>query len=197
MHTEIEAKWLNIDHDELRAKLREAGAVLIQPERLMIRNIYDYPDLQLTEKKGWVRVRNEGDKVTMSFKQQNDKSLHGTKEVNLVVDSFDEADAFLCALGLKCKSTQETKRESWKLGNVEIELDTWPWIPPYVEIEAPSETDLHDVARALGLDETKGLPGAVSVAFRDIYDLAPGELNTWESITFSPVPAWLTAKIKK
>ena len=197
MHTEIEAKWLNIDHDELRAKLKKAGAELVQPERLMIRNIYDYPDLRLTEKKGWVRVRNEGDKVTMSFKQQNDKSLHGTKEVNLVVDSFDEADAFLRALGLKCKSTQETKRESWKLGNVEIELDTWPWIPPYVEIEAPSESELHDVARTLDLDESKGLPGAVSVAFRDIYELTPGELNTWESITFSPVPDLLTAKIKK
>lgn len=197
MHIEIEAKWLDVDHDDLRIKLKNIGAELVQAERRMDRKIYDFPDGRLQRIGGWARVRDEGDRVTMSYKQQDDKSLHGTKEVNLVVDSFDEADSFLRALGLECKSTQETKRESWKHGDVEIELDTWPWIPPYVEIEAPSESELNNTAKALGLVAEAGLPGAVSVAFRSVYYLEPGELDSWESITFTPVPDWLKLKRKK
>lgn len=33
MNTEIEAKWLNIDHNEIRVKLRACGAKLVQQER--------------------------------------------------------------------------------------------------------------------------------------------------------------------
>ena len=197
MHTEIEAKWLDVDHNDLRLKLKNIGAELVHSERLMARKIYDFPNAQLKKVGGWARVRDEGDRVTMRYKQQDDKSLHGTKEVNLTVDSFDEADSFLLALGLVCKSTQETKRESWKLGDVEIELDTWPWIPPYVEIEAPSESELTKTAKALGLTYEEGLPGAVSVAYRAVYELVPGEVDSWESITFTPIPEWLEAKIKK
>ena len=38
MDTEIEAKWLNIDHNEMRDKLNACGATLVQSERLMVKN---------------------------------------------------------------------------------------------------------------------------------------------------------------
>jgi len=35
----------------------------------MVRQTYDFMDMRLNKIGGWVRVRDEGDKVTLSFKQ--------------------------------------------------------------------------------------------------------------------------------
>jgi len=115
MQTEIEAKWLAINTDDIRQSLQRVGATLISPERLMIRRNFDYPDKRLEKVGGWVRVRNEGAKITLSYKQLNDRTVHGTKEVNVTVNDFDATVSFLEAIGLKQKSIEETKRESWKL----------------------------------------------------------------------------------
>jgi len=41
VHTEIEAKFLDIDHEAMRAKLDALGAKLIEPVRQMHRVNYD------------------------------------------------------------------------------------------------------------------------------------------------------------
>ncbi len=196
MDTEIEAKWLNVDHDEIRSSLRACGAQLVHPERLMTRSVYDYEDRRLEKIAGWIRVRNEGDKVTLSYKQLNDRTLHGTKEVNVVVNDFDKTRSFLDAIGLKSYSFQETKRESWTLDGAEIELDTWPWVPTFVEIEAKSEETLRAVAEKLDLDYSLATHGSVELAYQAVYDVTEEEVDSWSEITFIDTPDWLAAKKK-
>ncbi|MGV9001512.1 MAG: class IV adenylate cyclase [Candidatus Saccharimonadaceae bacterium] len=196
METEIEAKWLTIDHEKMRALLKANGAELIQPERLMTRKVYDYDDHRLEQKGGWVRVRNEGDKITLSYKQLNDRTLHGTKEVNVTVDDFDKTCSFLELIGLKSYAFQETKRESWELDGTEIELDTWPWIPTFIEIEAKTEEKLKEVASKLGLNFSDALHGSVEVAYQAVYDVTEEEVDGWDEITFIDTPEWLAAKVK-
>jgi len=194
MQTEIEAKWLNIDKEALRKTLSDIGAELVSHERLMLRRTYDFPDGKLESVKGWVRVRNEDDKITLSYKQLNDRAVHGTKEVTVIVNDFDSTCSFLESIGLVQKSVQETKRESWRLGNAEIELDTWPWIPSFVEIEAASEAELITAAELLGLDYSKALHGSVETAYKAVYDVTEEEVNKWEEIRFTDVPLWLSSK---
>ncbi len=196
METEIEAKWLNINIDDLRKKLKGINAKLIHPERFMIRSVFDYPDSSLEKIGGWVRVRDEGDKITMSYKQLNDRTLHGTKEVSVVVDNFNLTCNFLESIGLVCRAIQETKRESWIFGNVEIELDTWPWIPSFIEIEAPNEQKLKDAALKLGLDYTKALHGSAETAYQAVYNVTEEEVDNWSEIRFTEVPDWIEAKKK-
>lgn len=189
MQTEIEAKFLDVDHAALRRALKQAGAQLVHPLRLMRRKNYDYADNRLGEKHGWVRVRDEGNKITLSYKQQNERSLHGMQEINLTVDSFDVADAFLAVLGLEAKHYQETKRESWRLGEVEIELDQWPWIRPFVEIEGPDEASVRAAAEKLGLAWDKALHGSVEVAYQAEYDVSNEDIHGVARLEFgSPVP---------
>lgn len=194
MKTEIEAKWLNANHNQLRRKLAKLGAQLVTPERLLRRKIYDYPNYKLDKSKSWVRVRDEGDKITLSYKQLNDRSLHGTKEITVVVDDFEAACNFLEAIGMAVKSYQETKRESWVLNNSEIELDTWPWIPTLVEIESDSEEELKELAKLLELDYSIALHGSVETAYQAEYNVTDEELNKWPKFVFSDIPAWLDAK---
>jgi adenylate cyclase class 2 len=197
METEIEAKWLNIDTVAFRKTLHKVGASLVVPERLMSRRVFDYPDHRLEKIGGWIRVRDEGDKVTMSYKQLNDRTLHGTKEVTVIVDDFDNGCNFLESIGLVGNSFQETKRESWKLGGVEIEIDTWPWIPSFVELEAKTEETLKDAAKILGLDYADALHGSVETAYQAVYDVTEEEIDNWAEIRFIDVPEWLVSKTKQ
>lgn len=171
MNTEIEAKWLAIDAERIRVKLREIGAVTVAPKRMMTRKNFDYPDGRLERIGGWVRLRDEGNKMTLSYKQLHDRTLHGTKEVNVIVGDFAATESFLIAIGLEQKSVQQTSRESWLLGDVEIELDEWPWIKPFMEIEAKTEHALLSTAEKLGLDMQNALHGSVEVAYQAEYDV--------------------------
>jgi len=198
MQTEIEAKFLHVEHDEIRTKLRRVGATCVQPMRLMRRKNYDYPDGRLSSQyHGWVRVRDEGDKITLSYKQLNDRTLLGTKEVSLTVDSFEAADAFLRSIGLTADSYQETKRESWALGDVQIELDEWPWIDPFIEIEGPDEAAVREAAERLGFDFKHAVHGSVEVAYQEEYDVTEDEIDGWPEITFSKTPEAIVRKRKR
>ena len=194
MHTEIEAKFLNINPDLLRAKLNSLNARLVFPERTMKRKNYDFEDERLQKISGWVRVRDEGDKVTLSYKQLNDRSIHGTKEAHVTVLDFEDTCNFLESIGMKQKSYQVTKRESWLLDGVEIEIDTWPWIPQFVELEGKSKQSIKRVASKLEFDWQKALHGSVEIAYQAYFDVTEDEIDAWKEITFIPTPDWLEIK---
>lgn len=197
MQTEIEAKFLNVSHDELRKKLQELGAECVQPMRLMRRAVFDFPNKVLSKKGGWARVRDEGDKVTMSYKQLKDRTVSGTEEVNLTVDNYKNAVDFLENIGLMQKAYQETKRESWRLKDVEIELDLWPWLEPMLEIEAQSDALLKKTAEKLGLNMKSAVHGSVEIVYASVYNVSEEEVCAWPKITFIDIPEWLESKRKR
>lgn len=196
MQTEIEAKFLNVNHDQMRERLKELGATLKNPSRLMRRNNFDYNDDRLDKINGWIRLRDEGNKVTLAYKQLNHRGIEGAQEVSVIVDSFNKTRELLLAFGLRQKSYQETKRESWSFDDVEIELDEWPWIKPFVELEGHREEELRKVAEKLGLDWSLALYGSVENAYQAEYDITEAEVDSIPKIVFGPVPDWLESRRK-
>jgi adenylate cyclase class 2 len=194
METEIEAKFPDVHADTLRVILKSRGAALEHQEVLMRRKNFDHPDRSLEKVGGWIRVRDEGDKVTLSYKQLNDRTLHGTKEVSVVVDDFDKTCQFLEAIGMAAKAYQETKREKWNYKGVEVTIDTWPWVPTFVELEGPTEALVRSIADDLGFDWNKAMHGSVETIYQMHYDFTEEEIDHWESITFVAPPGWLLAK---
>lgn len=191
METEIEAKFLDIDKENVRKKLEEVGAKLIHPERLMRRKVFEHP----TEKQNdWIRVRDEGDKITLSYKRLIDRTLHGTKEISVDVSDFDKTCGILENAKLKFVAYQETKREKWQLGNTEITIDTWPWVPPFIEIEAPTENEVKGVTQKLGFDWKNAEHGSVETVYIKHFDVTEEEIDDWQEITFIPTPGWLDKK---
>jgi adenylate cyclase class 2 len=196
METEIEAKFLDINPESIRAALIKLGARQEHAEILMKRKVFDYSDERLEKIGGWVRVRDEGKKITFTYKQLNDRTLHGTKEVTVVVDDFDKTCQILEAVGLVERSYQETKREKWLIGKSEITIDTWPWIPTFVEIESLMEEEVKDIALKLGFDWHYAMHGSVETAYQKYYDVTEQEIDRWKTITFIPIPDWLETKRK-
>jgi len=167
MNTEIEVKFVNVDHDIIRGKLEEIGALLEQPMRLMRRVVIDTDFMK--SKNAFLRVRDEGDKVTATYKQFDALSVDGAKEIEITVSDFQSTVDLLVAAGLPHTSFQESKRETWRLGEVEIVLDLWPWLDPYIEIEADSEDALKTMANQLGLDWNEAVFGDVMEAYKKQY----------------------------
>jgi adenylate cyclase, class 2 len=146
MQTEFEAKFLDIDVPTLRARLSELGATLTHPERLMRRAVFHPP---VAMPGAWARVRDEGDRITMSLKQVTGERIEDQREAELVIDDFDRGREFLRSLGAREKAYQETRRESYSLDGVSVDIDTWPGLAPYVEIEAESESIVREISRRL------------------------------------------------
>jgi adenylate cyclase class 2 len=167
MNSEIEAKFLDINHDEIRQKLIALGAQLEKPLRAMRRVTIDTPHMKA--KDAFVRIRDEGDKVTITYKQFDQLSVDGAKEIEIIVSHFEESIALFAAAGLKHGSYQESKRETWRLGNAEIVLDTWPWLKPYIEIEGTDVKTVKSVAKSLGLAWNDAVFGDVMAAYRVQY----------------------------
>ena len=193
MNTEIEATFLEVEHSELRQKLEVVGAQLVQTETEMRRTIYDYPDLRLDKMAAWIRVRDEGGRITMGFKHRQAETLEGMKEIEFDVSSYDDAKQFMEAIGLTVKAEQESRRETWEHDGCEIMLDTWPWIPPYVEVEGPSEVKVRALSEELGLDWDQAVFDSADGIYQKYYDVTRTEISTIP-IKFGDVPDELAAK---
>lgn len=167
MKTEIEAKFLHIAIDDIRERLQKAGAVCKQPMTAMRRVIFRNDDMDA--KNAYVRVRDEGYRVALTYKQFDEMSLTGAKEIEFSVSDYDAAVQLLEVVGVQPNSVQETRREIWNLDGAEVVIDEWPWIDPFIEIEAPTENDVKTVAKKLGFDWSEAAFGDIMTAYRAEY----------------------------
>ena len=173
MNYEIEAQFLGVDKNDIRKKLRNIGAELVKPEVLMKRTVF------YTGEHSFARVRDEGEgKIVMTYKNvSDDKSILGTKEVNVEIDNYNNGILFMKGCGLEIKAEQESYRETWKYGNVEICIDTWPWIPTFIEIEGPSEDEVWETAVKLRLKKDDAKFGSVDTTYQYYYGIDTDTVN--------------------
>jgi adenylate cyclase class 2 len=146
---EHEAKILDIDPEAMaRLILQEGGRLL--GDKLMRRYVYD---ITPGDESKWIRLRDTGSEVTLAVKHITSDAIDGTHEVEVTVDDFESTNELLAVMGFQPKSYQENKRTSFVLDGVELEIDSWPLIPPYMEIEGKSREDVVRVAALLGYSE--------------------------------------------
>jgi adenylate cyclase class 2 len=100
-------------------------------------------------------------------------------------------------VGLQEKSHQETKREKWMLGAAEVVIDTWPWVPSFLEIEGPDEKTVEEAAAALGLSMADAKHGSVEVVYQKYYDVTEYQIDHCPVYTFGPLPDWLAGTERK
>ncbi len=191
MKVEYEATFTNIDKIEVRNKLSAAGAVLMKKEFLQRRTVFHLPvGNEITG--GWARVRDEGDRITMSIKIVDGNKIENQKESCLIVDNYNEAESFLLTMGCQRKSYQETKREIWVLDGTEITLDTWPFLEPFLEVEGDSEDIVKYTSQKIGMDWSKAKFCAVDVLYAEKYGIAKDQINNHTpQITFEMMNPFL------
>ncbi|MCI9279394.1 MAG: CYTH domain-containing protein [Bacilli bacterium] len=146
MHIEYEVRILNIDKSKIIQKLEELGATF-EWESLQKRYTYDFNP---KDEKRWIRLRQNGVETTLTIKNVKSFEIDGTEELEINVDSFENTNLILNQLGYFHKAFQENKRRRYHLNGVEIDIDSWPLIPDYIEIEGKNEEEVLNIIEALG-----------------------------------------------
>ena len=153
---EFEIKFLEVNVPKLEKKLLEIGVQKVF-SFLYRRRVFDFPDLRLAGDHSWLRVRDEGDRVTFTYKKRlgvgEDKLKDGgMHEVEIVVDNFEKTAELLRSIGMVEKFYEENKRTKYVFEDVEFCIDEWPLIPPYLEIEGKSWETVKGAVSKLGLN---------------------------------------------
>jgi adenylate cyclase class 2 len=143
---EFEAKLLGVEPEGTARLLAGIGAEHLG-RRLQRRYVYDIPG----RADAWVRLRDTGDDVTLCVKEVRSEGIDGVVETETTVGDFEMTHTLLGKLGYRPKAYQENRRSSWRLRGAAIEIDQWPRIPPYLEIEGVSVEHVHATALALGI----------------------------------------------
>jgi adenylate cyclase class 2 len=148
---EVEAKLLEVDEDEIYDALADSGAERVF-EGDVRSEFYDFPDGRI-EEEGVLRLRKMGDKTFVTLKR--DISREESKvmeEIEFGVEDPDAFRSFLTSIGLEKIRESHKHRSKWEDGDVEYVVDSYPGIPPLLEIEAPDTAYLEEAFTELGYD---------------------------------------------
>lgn len=176
MEVEYEATYENINKDEMRERLKSAGAELVRPQFHRHNKNFHFPPT-IGVKGGWIRVRDEAGHITMSLKIVDGEGIERQKELKLEIDNFDAAVEMLEIMGCTVRAQQESLREIWKLHDVDITLDEWPFLEPFVEIEGMSEQAVKEVSELLQFDFSKALFDSVDAQYSKKYNISLDAVN--------------------
>ena len=184
---EIEVKFLDIDPKKIEKKLKDIGAKKVF-DHIFKSKVFDYPDLRLNAAAAWIRLRDEGDKITLSFKQRKGAKDDGGRtndegmiEHETVVSDFDQtANVFLSA-GFIQKFYEEKHRIRYMLGDIEFDIDFVPLLEPYLEIETDSWSKID---KAIKLLELKPSDKKIFSTYQ-IYQLKGINMLDYKELTFS------------
>lgn len=174
MNTEIEARLLDIDEKNFIELLRKNNAKFIG-DWLMHRNVYDFNPIDDNK---WIRLRTNGEKTTLTIKEIVDKSIEGTKELEIEVSDFDDTNEILNKLGFVARGSQTNRRIRYILDDVEIDIDFWPMIPTYVEFEAQSKEKIEILCEKLGID----YQSLTTMSVPEVYDYYGHNVRTCPKI---------------
>lgn len=148
---EYEVRVLEINHDEMVSKLEKIGAKKVK-EGMQRRYVYDFNPVQ---KHKYIRVRTDGNKTTLTIKKVEKDTIDGTKELEVEVSDFEKTNEILNQLGYIPKGYQESKRTEYILDGVIFDIDRWPLIPEFMEIEGKSSEDVLNMIDRLNIPKDR------------------------------------------
>lgn len=150
MPREVELKILEINVREMHERLMRLGARKVE-HGLVHEVAFDFPDGRIRKRDELFRIRQYGKRTEIAYKANSahNKEFLDHDEYQTVVENFDIICKIMKLAGLKMVRDREKRRTSYALGKVMIEIDKYPSIPAYMEIEG-SKKGIKDALRRLG-----------------------------------------------
>lgn len=180
MNIEYEIRVLEIDVEEIKAKLEKLKAKKVD-EMEYKRYVYYTKEKIYTK---WIRLRTDGKVSTITYKNIKEKTVDGTEELEIEVDNFEKSKEMIEKLGFEFRGYQENKRIRYILEGVEIDIDFWPMIPPYLEIEGKNEEEIMKIAQLLGVDNSKITTLNCGHIYKEIYGI---DIDKIKKISFGNI----------
>lgn len=175
MNIEYEIKILGISKDDALKSISKLNLTK-HPEILFKRYIYQIPN----QPDAWIRLRSDGNKTALTYKNFKSDSIDGMQEIEVSVDSLEVANELLEAIGFKASKYQENKRLLFTNDEIEISIDEWPKIPPYIEIEGKNLKIVEEYISKLGFKDKQQTSKPTSA----IYEMNGLDIDSYTRLTF-------------
>ena len=129
-----------------------------------IRKILNNSTLEVNMKKflinpnKWVRLRKSNNKIELTTKHilnKKNSDYQNVIESEIEVSSFEEANNLLESIGICKRNYQEKKRYSFVYKDAQVEIDVWPMLEPYLEIECDNTKTIEEILEKLSLLENE------------------------------------------
>ena len=187
MNIEFELKFY-VEVDSFKQLVKQQGGHCIKPITLMKRWVY----LDSSKSNCWIRVRDEADRITLSYKSFNSaRTIDSVQELELTVDDFDKTCQMVELLGFQKTRYVENMREVWQLDDCLLMIDQWPGLEQFVEVEGPSKKEVEKVVDKLGLDLQSGTYGPTARLYEQEYGISKEEYDQIKELTFDHIPVIL------
>ena len=100
----------------------------------------------------YIRVRDEGFKITMTYKEKTKDKFEEEQEI--IIDNYETGINIMYALGCSKLYSYEKIREIWNIKDAEIVFDTNPGRVDIMEVESNTEKKLLNAIKKLKLQNT-------------------------------------------
>lgn len=173
MAHEIETKVLDIEQASLEQTLVSLGAEQTQKTRLIV-DWYRIKDTKEGEDPWFLRIRSNSEgKHEVTWKARSD--ILGTarkhKEINFLISEPGKLADLFEELGLEKYAHQEKDRTSYKLHEWNFDIDQYPKMPAYLEIEGTSEEHVNEAIKLLKLENNPTWAKGERILIQDTYKL--------------------------
>lgn len=132
----------------------------------------------------WIRLRKSNDKVELTIKhifEKNNSNIEKVMEYEIKVNDFEETNKLLNNIGLVKRNYQEKIRHSFQYKNASIEIDEWPLINPYLEIECDDEDLIDELINLLKINKENIVSKNTTQVYKDngiiIHDIEDLKFN--------------------
>ena len=116
----------------------------------------------------WIRLRKSNDKIELTTKhifEKKNMELQKVIEREINTSSFEETNSILESIGIVKRSYQEKIRYSYQLDGANIEIDIWPMLDPYLEIECDDINTIKSIISKLNFNNKE----IVSINTQQLY----------------------------
>lgn len=162
MNVENEGRVLNINLEQALLRLSKIDAKY-QYSVFQKRYVYDFHPVV---KGKWIRLRSNGLISTLTIKEILNNSVSGTKELEIEVSDFEKTNELLNQLGYMPRSYQENFRIEFEGEDYKADIDYWPQLGSYLEIEADTSERVMQVFSLLGFERKDIIGDNVDLLYR-------------------------------
>jgi len=173
MANEIETKILDVDVPEILKKLNDLRAKKILETRF---KVYWYRPKGTKEGSDlwFLRIRSNSEnenEVTWKAKSDILGTARKHKEINFKIAEPEKLADLFRELGLENYAYQEKNRISFVFKDWRFDIDQYPNMPAYLEIEGKSETHIQKAITLLGLSKHKTWAKGERLLIQDVYNI--------------------------
>lgn len=164
-YLEKEIKILNINVANIKRKLEEQGAKKVFDGK-RIRTSFDNSEKNLINKGIEIRITEEGEtKLSLDDKTASE----GKISIKLKISRATEMEDFLARLDIKPVSRVESHRISYELDNIDFDIDIFPEIPPFLEIDLENFSgNVEELLKELNLENSEVFTSSTTEFFQEI-----------------------------